>query len=76
MSEVVEAKNDADREVAEKALHDGQHPHAGSRGDGGRARGRDAACIDGGQGSLLRILGAMGGPKALQTIADGRQERR
>jgi HEAT repeat protein len=69
ISEVVEAANDQDRQSAEKALH-----AAGIRmPDRERAAAELAGAMPSAstpaKASLLRVLGAMGGPKALETIA-------
>lgn len=67
--EVVNAKNDADRETAEKALHAASIRMAKREAAAARLADAMSKASNGAKASFLRILGAMGGPTALETIA-------
>jgi HEAT repeat protein len=75
VSEVVEAKNDADREVAEKALHAASIRMPKREAAAEQLADAMSKASNGAKASFVRILGAMGGPTALQTIADAVKTR-
>ena len=69
ISEVIEAKNDDDRQSAEKALHSASIRMPNREATAAELAGAMPSASTAAKASLVRILGAMGGPKALRTIA-------
>jgi HEAT repeat protein len=69
ITKVVEVKNDGDREKAEKALHTASIRMPKREETAAELAETMSEASPAAKASLLRILGAMGGPKALETIA-------
>jgi HEAT repeat protein len=69
ISEVVDAKNDPDREIAEKALNAASIRMPKREAAAAHLADAMSKASNGAKVSMLRIMGAMGGPTALETIA-------
>jgi HEAT repeat protein len=69
ISKLVTAKNDADREITEKALLTASIRMPNREATAAKLTDSMSNASPTAKASMMRILGAMGGPKALETIA-------
>ncbi len=69
ITEVARAKNDAERQAAEKALHAASIRMPDRESTASELAGAMSGAPTAAKASLVRILGAMGGPTALRAIA-------